>query len=86
MSLCVLSLSSHEAPVQISMNWMRMNGLGQGVRPLLTGSPNPPKVSHSSSHLSRTGSLKKMNAVVSSLDDRYPSKFDVSNHHEGERE
>uniref|UniRef100_A0A1I7XPV0 Ovule protein n=1 Tax=Heterorhabditis bacteriophora TaxID=37862 RepID=A0A1I7XPV0_HETBA len=57
---------------QISMNWMRMNGLGQGsVRPLMTGSTShTPKASQSTTHLGRVCSLRKMH--VSSLEDKIP--------------
>ncbi|CAI4230167.1 unnamed protein product [Auanema sp. JU1783] len=55
--------NSNQDVAQISMNWMRMNGLGAGsIRPFLTG--NPPS-SHSSTHLSRVGSLRKMHCVTS---------------------
>ncbi|VDL75513.1 unnamed protein product [Nippostrongylus brasiliensis] len=55
----------------ISMNWMRMNGLGQGgFRPLLTGNPG---VAKSTTNLGRVSSLRKMHAI-SSMEDRIHSQ------------
>ncbi|CAD6199100.1 unnamed protein product [Caenorhabditis auriculariae] len=53
------SFDSNQDVAQISMNWMRMNGLGQSVRPLLTGN-HTPKNSQSTSHIPRIGSLRRM--------------------------
>ncbi|ETN82563.1 hypothetical protein NECAME_17678, partial [Necator americanus] len=62
------------------MNWMRMNGLGQGaIRPLLTGGNTA--VAKSSTNLGRVSSLRKMHAI-SSLEDRVPS----SHHYEFDAE
>ncbi|KAK6016988.1 hypothetical protein OSTOST_17524 [Ostertagia ostertagi] len=61
------SFDSNTDVAQISMNWMRMNGLGQGgFRQLLTGNPT---VAKSTSNLGRVSSLKKMHGI-SSLEDR----------------
>ncbi|EYC06296.1 hypothetical protein Y032_0077g1131 [Ancylostoma ceylanicum] len=63
------SFDSNTDVAQISMNWMRMNGLGQGsFRPLLTGNP---AVAKSTTNLGRVSSLRKMHAI-SSLEDRVP--------------
>ncbi|KAK6725793.1 hypothetical protein RB195_004236 [Necator americanus] len=70
------SFDSNTDVAQISMNWMRMNGLGQGaIRPLLTGGNTA--VAKSSTNLGRVSSLRKMHAI-SSLEDRVPS----SHHYE----
>lgn len=69
------SFDSNTDVAQISMNWMRMNGLGQGgFRQLLTGNPT---VAKSTTNLGRVNSLRKMHGI-SSLDDRIPSQhYDV---------
>uniref|UniRef100_A0A1I7UL06 FoP_duplication domain-containing protein n=1 Tax=Caenorhabditis tropicalis TaxID=1561998 RepID=A0A1I7UL06_9PELO len=58
---------------QISMNWMRMNGLGPSLRPFLNGGNHTPKKtvihnSQSTTQISRLGSLRRMHAAEASID------------------
>uniref|UniRef100_A0A8R1IXW9 Uncharacterized protein n=1 Tax=Caenorhabditis japonica TaxID=281687 RepID=A0A8R1IXW9_CAEJA len=57
---------------QISMNWMRMNGLGPSLRPFLNGAHTPKKTvihnSQSTTQISRIGSLRRMHAADASID------------------
>ncbi|CAB3407793.1 unnamed protein product [Caenorhabditis bovis] len=57
---------------EISMNWMRMNGLGPSLRPFLNGNHTPKKTalqnSQSTTHISRIGSLRRMHAAEASID------------------
>ncbi|XGW24793.1 hypothetical protein V3C99_006341 [Haemonchus contortus] len=61
------SFDSNTDVAQISMNWMRMNGLAQGgFRQLLTGNP---AVAKSTTNLGRVSSLRKMHGN-NSLEDK----------------
>nr|CDJ87306.1 Protein KCNL-2, isoform d [Haemonchus contortus] len=70
------SFDSNTDVAQISMNWMRMNGLAQGgFRQLLTGNP---AVAKSTTNLGRVSSLRKIQGNPS-LEDRVQTQhcFDV---------
>ncbi|CAI2305834.1 unnamed protein product [Caenorhabditis sp. 36 PRJEB53466] len=66
------SFDSNQDVAQISMNWMRMNGLGPSLRPFLNGNHTPKKTvihnSQSSTQISRIGSLRRMHAAEASID------------------
>ncbi|KAK5980758.1 Small conductance calcium-activated potassium channel protein 3 [Trichostrongylus colubriformis] len=65
------SFDSNTDVAQISMNWMRMNGLGQGgFRQLLSGNP---AVAKSTTNLGRVSSLRKTHGI-SSPEDRVPAQ------------
>ncbi|UMM11286.1 hypothetical protein L5515_000647 [Caenorhabditis briggsae] len=67
------SFDSNQDVAQISMNWMRMNGLGPSLRPFLNGGNHTPKKtiihnSQSTTQISRLGSLRRMHAAEASID------------------
>ncbi|CDK13436.1 Calmodulin-binding domain-containing protein [Caenorhabditis elegans] len=67
------SFDSNQDVAQISMNWMRMNGLGPSLRPFLNSGNHTPKKtvihnSQSTNHISRIGSLRRMHAADASID------------------
>ncbi|EFP12051.1 hypothetical protein CRE_30079 [Caenorhabditis remanei] len=72
---------------QISMNWMRMNGLGPSLRPFLNGGNHTPKKtiihnSQSTTQISRLGSLRRMHAAEASIDGKLSlsgTQADVAN-------
>ncbi|KJH47529.1 hypothetical protein DICVIV_06370 [Dictyocaulus viviparus] len=78
------SIDSNTDVAQISMNWMRMNGLGQGaIRPLLTGNPvmvkSKAKPSHHLSILYFNGANRLLRDVDAISGFALPSQF-IFNH------